>query len=242
MADNPNPGGGAGGIGEHVGDRAGQSDEAGMSVEDAATSAYDDHDRAENGIAEGERAPMGKWLKYNADYVGTTVRDGLESLVGTASALRNGSQQEKRAMLGHLIDEYQVSPEPTTEAAPPYDETGDADFGQPLTPILDQQQANEAVSDFVAQNPAAGDPAIQQAMILVAEDMQSKGHTPHLPTMLHQAIQGDPRFNEGVRRSQEQDDVARAKAASVQVSGGGSTAPKGTTDDIGDILDQMIPR
>ena len=91
-------------------------------------------------------------------------------------------------------------------------------------------------------NPAASDPAIQQAMIGIAEDMRRQGHTPHLPTMLQHAVQGDPRFNEGVRRSQEQDEVARARSASVQVSGGGSTAPKGTTDDIGDILDQMIPR
>ena len=142
MTDNPNPGG-------YEGDQ-GASDDTGMTPTDAAESSYDDWDRGQHGIAEGERQPMGQWLKYNADYVGTTVRDGLESLVGTASALRNGSQQEKRAMLGHLIDEYQVSPEPTAEAAPQLDATGDADFGQPLQPILDQQQANDAVAEFGA--------------------------------------------------------------------------------------------
>ena len=130
-------------------------DETGMSVEAAATSAYDDHDRAENGIAGGERETMGKLLKTNAYYAGTTVRDGLTSLVATASALRNGSQQEKRQMLGHLIDEHQISPEPTTEAAPQLDATGDADFGQPLQPILDQQQANEAVSGFCGGEPGS---------------------------------------------------------------------------------------
>ena len=240
MADNI----GGGGIGEHVSTRDERPpDESGMSVEDAATSAYDDHDRAENGISEGERAPLGKWLKYNADYAGTTVRDGLTNLVDTASVLRNGSQAEKRAMLGHVIDEHQISPEPTAEAAPQYGATGDPDMGLPSRPILDPQQANDAVAEFVQANPVAADPNIQQAMIAVAEDMQRKGHAPHLGTMFSVAVQGDPRFNEGVRRAQQDDEVARAKAASVQVTGGGnSTGAAGKSSDVGDILDELIPR
>lgn len=231
---NPNPGGYAG---------EAPPDDSGMSVEDAATSAYDDHDRAENGIAEGEREPMEKWLKYNADYAGTTVRDGLVNLVDTASVLRNGSQAEKRAMLGHVIDEHQISPEPTAEAAPQYVATGDPDMGLPSRPILDPQQANDAVADFVQANPVAGDPAIQQAMIEVAEDMQRKGHAPHLGTMISVAVQADPRFNERVKRDQEDAQVEKAKAASVQVSGGGnSTSAAGKSADVGDILDELVPR
>ena len=241
MSDDLNSGSG-GGIGEHVSDRAEQSNESGMSVEDAATSAYDDYDRGENGIAEGEREPMGKWLKSNADHVGTTVRDGLVNLVDTATVLRNGSQDQKRQMLGHLIDNHNVRPEPTAEAAPQYDATGDPDMAQPLRPILDQAQANEAVSDFVQANPVASDPSIQQAMISVAEDMVRQGHTPHLPTMLEHAVNGDPRYSQAAAQAKEADHLKRAKAASVGVSGGGNTASAaGKSSDVGDILDELVP-
>ncbi len=158
---NPNPGSSAGGIGPGLhgaGEAASDADwdspddGKGMSVEDAATSAYDDHDRAENGIAEGEREHMGKWLKYNENYAGTTVRDGLTNLVDTASVLRNGSQAEKRQMLNGIIDDHHILPEPTTEAAPQYDASGDPDMGLPSRPILDPQQANDAVAEFVQAN------------------------------------------------------------------------------------------
>ena len=248
---NPNPGSSAGGIGPGLGageapsdvDWNSSEDGKGMTVDDALTSAYDDDDRSQNGIAEGERETMGKWLKSNADHVGTTVRDGLVNLVDTATVLRNGSQDQKRQMLGHLIDNHNVRPEPTAEAAPQYDATGDPDMAQPLRPILDQQQANAAVSDFVQSNPVAGDPSIQAAMISVAEDMVRQGHTPHLPTMLQHAVQGDPRYSQAAAQAQEADQVARAKAANVQVSGGGkSTGAAGQSSDVGDILDELVPR
>ena len=62
----------------------------GMSVSDAATSAFDDADRAHNGIAEGERESVGQYLKYHADAVGTSVISGLNSLIEPAITLRHG--------------------------------------------------------------------------------------------------------------------------------------------------------
>ncbi len=80
-------------------------------------------------------------------------------------------------------------------------------------------------------------------MIEVAEDMQRKGHAPHLGTMFSVAVQAGPRFNEGVKRAQQADQVEKAKAASVQVSGGGnSTSAAGKSADVGDILDELVLR
>ena len=88
----------------HIGESP--TDDTGMSVEDAATSAFDDWDRDENGFAEGERIPVGRWMKSHADEAGVTVHEGLESLVETAAALRTGDQEGKRETIGNLIDNY----------------------------------------------------------------------------------------------------------------------------------------
>ena len=60
------------------------SNDDGMSVADAVSSSYDDHERATDGIAEGERENLGKYLKSHFDAVGMTVIDGLDSLIQPA--------------------------------------------------------------------------------------------------------------------------------------------------------------
>ena len=126
---NPNPGSSAGGIGP--GPSAGEApsdadwdsteDGKGMTAEDAATAAYDGWDEAEHGISEGDRKEMGGYLKFHADAAGTDVKTGLGALVETAAVLRNASQEDKRGMLGHLADTYDIRPMPSAEAPTPGD-------------------------------------------------------------------------------------------------------------------------
>lgn len=100
-----------------------------------------------------------------------------------------------------------------------------------------------AVQDFVAANPVAADPQIQEIMIDVAADMRSKGYEPRLDVMLRHAVASDPRYSEQARQAHQADEVARAKSGSVQISGGAnSTGAAGQSSDVGDILDELVPR
>ena len=220
----------------------GPSDATGMTAEDAVSSAYDDWDRSQHGIAEGERQGVGGWLKNHADHAGTTVRAGLENLVQTAAVLRNGDQATKREMLGFLVDNYDVRAVPGDDAPPPqFDEFGDP-VGQPQQPQT-EDQFTATVNSFVEANPVCKDEAIAQSMINVAADMKAKGFKPDLQTMLHHALANDPRHSEQARQAEENAHVARARAAGGQISGGGSVAPRGGgSDDVGDILDELVPR
>ena len=217
-------------------------DESGMDVGTAVESAFDDWDEREHGISESARTVWGPELKKVADHEGTNVRDGINALVSSHINKRYGSPEIKRQAIGADIDAYQINPLPT-EAAPQAVEH--------ITPVADtghvietEGQANAAIQTFVATNPIAQDGEIQERMISVAQDMRQRGFQPDLTTMLHHAVQGDPRFNEQVRQAQQADEVARAKAANVQISGGGNSTVAGLSKptDIGDILDELVPR
>ena len=232
MADNPNPGG-------YEGDQ-GPSDASGMTPSDATESTYDDWDRGQNGIAEGEREDFGKYLKGHADHVGVGVKEGVGVLVDTAAVLRNGNQDQKRQMLGHLIDNHDVRPEPTAEVAAQYDGASDTGGGQAF---LNEEQAALGIQDFVAQNPIAADGEIQERMIAVAQDMRTQGFAPRLNVMFQHAIAQDPRYSEAARQASDADQVARARAANVQISGGAnSTSAASQATDVGAILDELVPR
>ena len=239
MSDNPNPGSSAGGIGpapfEH-GEAA--TDESGMTVDDAVASSYDAWDETEHGISESARTVWGPELKKIADHEGTNVRDGINTLVSTHINKRYGSPEIKRQALGVDIDAYQINPMPTAEPAPQADGLSDPGTGQV---IQTEEQGTAVIQDFMQANPIAQDAQIQESMISVAADMKRQGYAPHLPTMFMHAVQNDPRYSEQAQLARDADHLERARAASVQVSGAGSTAPSGTTDDIGGILDEMIP-
>ena len=230
---NPNPGDG--------GERP--SDEHGQSVSDAVEGSYDEWDRSEHGIAEGDRKQLGGWLGEHAAAAGTTIETGLQSLVETASVLRNADQQTKRTMIGHLADTYDVRPYPSAaELAPPLDEFGDPVSGA-APPIASEARVQSVVDEFVRANPVAADPAIQQAMIDQVESMGRQGQMADLPTLLQHAIARDPRYSEQARQAHDNEQVARAKSAAVQVSGAGNVrSPSGGSADIGDILDELVPR
>ena len=99
----------------------------------------------------------------------------------------------------------------------------------------------EAVSNFIAANPVAGDEQIQAAMIEGSQIMQSQGLQPHLPTLLRAAVDVDPRFSNAAAQAQETAHVEQARTASVQVSGGGNVTPtRSQSDDVGDILNELI--
>lgn len=222
------------------------SDASGMTPDDAATSSFDDWDRSQNGIAEGERENLGKHLKYHADAAGTTIPAGLDSLIGTAISLRHGSAEQKRETIGGLIDEYNIhampSAEPSAETELTYADIVDPASGEA---IGDEAAGMRVVQDFIAANPAAGDTAIQAAMIDVVADMRRQNYTPRLDVALQYALARDPRFSGAAQQAQTQAadaaHLARAKQGTGQVSGGASTAPSARSDDIADIIGAMVP-
>ena len=214
------------------------SDDTGMTPADAVESAYDSWDEQAHGISEASRQTWGPELKKMADHEGTNVRDGVNALVSSHINKRYGSPEIKRQALGAEIDAYQIYPVPEAEAAPQAADHGFTDTGQS---IQNEEQAHAAIQDFVAANPAAQDAAIQERMIEVAGEMQRQGFQPHLGTMYQHAVAQDPRFNDQARRAQQDDQVARAKAASVQVSGGANSAGSvNASDEIDDIIREMV--
>ena len=148
------------------------TNDEGMSLEDAVTSSYDDHDRHHNGIAEGERENLGRHLKGHADAAGVSVISGLNSLLDSAVGLR-GDQATRRQVIGHLIDNFDVRLEPTAEPAPAV-----------ADPAVAQQQAMTEVADFIAANPIAQDEQIQDATLYHLNNMQAQGFPPDLRVAL----------------------------------------------------------
>ena len=211
----------------------------GMSVDDATSSAYDDQDRAHNGIAEGERENVGRYLKHHADAVGVSVVDGLTSLIEPAVTLRHGSMHDKRALLGHIVDNYGIQDVPTVQAPP-------VEFGPPATGADGQAPANEAeaeatVAQFISENPVAQDEQIQDFMIHVVQDMRSQGYQPDLARAFEIAVANHPHYSAQAQGARQADEVARSKAAAVQVSGSGSSAANQTSDDVADIINEIVP-
>ena len=241
MADNPNSSGG--GIGPSLSEHGEAApDESGMDVSSAVESAYDSWDEREHGISESARTVWGPELKKIADHEGTDVRNGINTLVSTHIAKRHGTNEAKRQALGAEIDFYQINPMPTAEAAPEAVDHGNAvaDTGQV---IETEEQAHAAIADFVKANPAVQDAAIQESMVEVAAEMQAQGYAPRLDAMLAYAVARDPRYSEQARQAHDADQVARARAANVQISGGGnSTSAAGQSADVGAILDELVPR
>ena len=142
----------------------------GMSVEDAATSAFDDADRRENGIAEGERESLGQHLKFHADSAGTTVIGGLNALIEPAVALRHGDLTTKREVIGNLIDQYDVRPVPEAEPAPEAVEYGQPAHDGEGQPIATEEQALDAVAQFAREHPGAQDELVVDHMTWLAHD------------------------------------------------------------------------
>ena len=231
MADNPNDGA----IERSSGLEA-PHDNSGMSVGDAVESAYNDWDTKANGISESERTTWGPELQKLAVHEGTSVRHGINSLVSAHINKRYGTAEAKRHALAAEIDAYSINPMPQP-AAP--DEFG-APVNGPPQQGMSEEQASDAVHEFVQANPVADDPAIQGAMLDVAADMQRQGYAPHLPTMLQHALGSDPRYSESARQAQEDDHLARAKAAGGQVSGGGNVTPNTASDDLDSIIREQF--
>ena len=191
-------------------------------------------------ISESARTVWGPELQKIATHEGTDVRNGINSLVSAHIAKRHGSPEAKRQALGQEIDFYQINPMPMAEAAPQADGLSDPGTGQV---IQTEAQAAPVIQAFMEANPTAQDGEIQERMISVAQNMRAQGYQPSLTTMLEHAVAADPRYNEQVQRAQEADQVARARAASVQVSGAGnSTSAAGGSADVGAILDELVPR
>ena len=188
------------------------SNDDGMSIEDAASSSYDDHERATDGIAEGERENLGKYLKSHADVVGITVIGGLDSLIQSAVTLYTGDFTAKREVIANLIDHYDVRPVPEVEPAPvavPYGDPAHDGAGQI---IATEEQALDAVAEFASSHPGAQDERIVDHMTFIAHDMRRQGFQPTLEAVYQHAVKDDPRFSAQARQAQEDQQVAQAKA------------------------------
>ena len=244
---NPNPGSSAGGIGPHISERGeapsdpdwnaeydpkNPTDGKGMSPDDATASAYDDWDEGQHGISEGNRVAIGQHLKYHADAAGVSVVDGLDALIAPAVTLRHGSQQEKRQLLGHVIDDYNVQDVPAVQSqAIDY---GGAD-GQPG---VSEGQAvaavDAAVAQFISANPAARDEQIQSDMTNIVQDMWQQGYRPGAQQALGEALQ--------IAIEHQAEQVGRARAAGGQVSGASpASAANQASDDLADIIGELTP-
>ena len=220
------------------------SNDGGMSVEDAATSAFDDADRRENGIAEGERESLGQHLKFHADSAGTTVIGGLNALIEPAVALRHGDLTTKREVIGNLIDEYNVHPVPEAEPAPEAVEYGQPAHDGEGQPIATEEQALDAVAQFAREHPGAQDELVVDHMTWLTHDMRRQGFQPTLEAVYQHAIANDPRYAPQARQAQAQGQeaahLARAKQGAVQVSGGGAVTPNTASDDLDAIIREQL--
>ena len=205
------------------------SDASGMSVEDAVTSAYDDQDRARNGIAEGERGNLGKYLKGHADAAGTTVINGLNSLIEPAVALRHGDMTAKREVIGRLVDEYGVHPLPEAEPVPEAVEYGQPSLGEAGQTITTKQEAVAEIEQFALANPIMRDERIQDHMNFIAHDMRRQGFQPTLEVVFGHAVNADPRYSAHARQVQEADHLAtgeRGRGPSVGRGPFGAIEPR----------------
>ena len=240
---NPNPGSSAGGIGPHVSERGeapsdpdwnDQSDPIngkGMTPDDAASSAFDDWDTGQHGIAEGNRVEIGQHLKYHADSAGVSVVDGLDALIEPARILRHGSMQEKRQLVGGVIDDYNVQPVPVVQSeAPEYGPPAAGADGQPVS----EAEAEATVAQFISSNPAAQDEQIQSDMTNIVQNMWQQGYRPGAQQALGEALQ--------IAIEHQAEQVGRARAASGQVTGASpASAANQASDDLGDIIGSLTP-
>ena len=183
---------------------------------------------------------MGQYLKYHADAAGTTVINGLNSLIEPAITLRHGSQDDKRKLLGDIVDNYEVREVPASAQAQPV-EYGPPASGPGGQPVTTEAEGMAIVDRFVSENPIAQDDVIRSYMVDIVHDMRAQGYQPDLGPALEIAVSYHPRYNGQAQAAQQADEVARAREASVQVSGAGSSSPNQTSDDVADIINELTP-
>ena len=146
--------------------------------------------------------------------------------------------EAKRQVVGQIVDDYGVQPQPLAEAEAP--DVAPASAGQPA---LSEEDAMGAIEAFAEQNPIARDELVLERMTHVAGEMLKQGFQPDLATAFQHAVAADPRYSEAARQAQVADHLAAAKAGSVQISGGGNTAPNPPpSDDLREIIGEQVPR
>ena len=244
---NPKPGSSAGGIGPHVSERGeapsdpdwnaqydprNPTDGKGMAPDDAVASAFDDWDTGQHGISEGDRVEIGQHLKFHADSAGVSVVDGLDALIEPAVILKHGTMEQKRQLVGYVVDNYNVQDVPVVQSeAIDY---GGAD-GQPgVSEGQAMAGADATVAQFISANPAAQDEQIQSDMTNIVQNMWQQGYRPGAQQALGEALQ--------IAIEHQAEQVGRARAASGQVTGASpASAANQASDDLGDIIGSLTP-
>ena len=199
------------------------STELGPSVQDAVEGNYNEQDTRAHGIAEADRIPLGQHLKGYADSVGTDVISGINSMLAPTAILHAGSMEQKRAVIGGLVDNFGIQDIPQARDAAP--------------PILTEEQGNEAVSNFIAQNPGAQDETVQTHMLHHLTQMREQGFAPDLEVAYAHSVVAHPQYNELARQGQRQ-----ARPDPGMVSGSGASAANQASDDLDDIINELTPR
>ena len=230
-------------------------------IHDAATSAYDDHDRAANGLAEVDAHIIGRQLKPMADAEGVSVPQGMAALVRQHAVMRYGDPETKRQAWTQSADHYGVKThvvqqgidEQETHArlSEALNDPADA-LHEHAVALVNQDwaarqvgpyeqhvgQYEQQIDGFARATDDKGNLAhphfaeVYEDMVGIAEATTARGKQPDLQTVYRQALLENPRL-----RQAEQ--VRRARQGSGMLSGSGG-ADTGHRGDTGDDLDSII--
>ena len=210
------------------------SNELGPSVQDAVEGNFNEQDTREHGISEADRVPLGQHLKRYADSVGTDVISGINSMLAPTAILHAGSMEQKRAVIGGLVDNFGIQDVPAAR---------DPGAGQ-----LSPEQSQAAVNDFIAQNPAAADETVQFHMLNYLNQMREQGYAPDLGQAFQNSVAAHPQYDELVQQAHAQQQASQAREAQRQampgvgmVSGSGTSAANQASDDLDSIISEATP-
>ena len=234
-------------------------------IHDAATSAYDDHDRKANGLAEVDAHIIGRQLKPLADHEGVSVPDGMAALTRQHVALRYGNPEAKRQTLAQVMDGYGVVPqvgdqmiearENSERLSAALNDPGDARHDEAVALVQQdwaarqvggyQQQVGQyeqQIDGFARATDNKGNLAhphfaeVYEDMVGIAEATTARGKQPDLQTVYRQALLENPRL-----RQAEQVRRARQGAGMLSGSGGADTGHRGdTSDDLDSIIRSQV--
>ena len=206
------------------------------------------------------------YLDQVAEFQGVESIPAAEAITGllqTERALRTADPEQKRAMLEHLAEQYGAAP---LDAMPHGWREGDAAVAQqaqeaapePVNEFAQAQAVNAAqgqIDQFKAATNDDGSPRypffdqVTQEMTRLAHADQMHGVTPDLDNLYNRATWGDANLRqralahrdaqaEAGRKSSERAKIAKARSASVSLSGG--SGPAGRAEDPGRSTEDIL--
>ena len=188
--------------------------------------------------------------------------EAITGLLQTERAMRTADPEQTRAMLEHLAEEYGAAPLDAMphgwqEGGPAAAQHAQATAPGPANEFVQAQAVNAAqgaIDQFKAATNDDGSPRypffdqVEQEMTRLAHADQLHGMTPDLDNLYSRATWGDPHLRqralahrdaqgEAERKKTERDKIAKARAASGSISGGGGVGP---ADDPGRSTEDIL--